>query len=174
LHSPLPTWNQTLEAWKALEEFVPDQIRTLGVSNSNLQVIKILCVSESVKVRPTVVQNRFCQEASFDTDVRTFCRGNNITYQAFWVLTANPQLLVSEPVKVIAKEAKIEVQIALYGLVSSLGNVSVLNGTTNYEHMVHDIASFTHLNVWKLVEENRAVWEKCLVEFKKLIGDEKA
>src|SRR5271156_1487100 len=36
LHSPLPTIDETMEAWTALEGFVPKSIRNLGVSNCNL------------------------------------------------------------------------------------------------------------------------------------------
>lgn len=171
LHSPLPTWKETLEAWKALEDFVPHQVRKLGISNCHISVLRILCTSQSIKVRPTVVQNRFYQKTSFDSDVRLFCRDNNITYQAFRVLTANGHLLVSEPVERIAKEAKVKIQSALYALVSSLGSVSVLNGTSNHEHMVCDIAGFIHLQTWKCEEANLLIWKECLEDFKKLVCD---
>ncbi|KAL7931304.1 hypothetical protein V8C35DRAFT_114061 [Trichoderma chlorosporum] len=33
LHCPLPTLEQTLQAWEALKKFVPHKIRHLGISN---------------------------------------------------------------------------------------------------------------------------------------------
>lgn len=171
LHSPLPTWKETLEAWKALEGFVPHQVRKLGISNCHISVLRLLCTSQSIIVRPAVVQNRFYEKTWFDSDVRLFCRDNNITYQAFRVLTANGHLLVSEPVEHIAKEAKVGIQPALYALVSSLGNVSVLNGTSNHEHMAYDIAGFTNLQAWQCEEANLLVWQECLENFQKLVGD---
>src|SRR5271170_935676 len=36
LHSPLPTFDETLEAWQTLEQYVPAKIRVLGISNCNL------------------------------------------------------------------------------------------------------------------------------------------
>lgn len=87
------------------------------------------------------------------------CNERDISYQAFWILTANSQLLVSEPVGTIAKEAKISVEVALYGLVSSLGGkISVLNGTTKHDRMVDDIASFEYLSHWISNQNNGLIF----------------
>ena len=40
LHSPLPTIDQTLQAWQLLETYVPHQIKALGISNVTLPVLR--------------------------------------------------------------------------------------------------------------------------------------
>ena len=36
LHSPMPSMPETLEVWRTLEQYVPGEIRNLGISNCNL------------------------------------------------------------------------------------------------------------------------------------------
>lgn len=173
LHAPLDTWFQTLEAWGALESFVPHKVRCLGISNISVDLLKLMHTSTRVKIRPQVVQNRFCERNLFDRGVRSFCRENDLSHQAFWVLTANPKLLVSDLVKVLAKEAVVEPQAALYALVCSLsGKASVLNGTTKHSRMVHDVQSLDHLAIWKGHQDHISTWKECVSNFKILIGEE--
>ena len=54
-----------------------------------------------------------------------------IVYQAFGVLGENPKLLGSEVVGEVAKKVGISREVALYCLFLKLGNVVVLNGTSN-------------------------------------------
>lgn len=80
LHNFLPDADQTLLAWRALEELVPHRIRLLGVSNVALDQLKAL-VSLS-KVKPSVVQNRFYANTNYDKELRAFCVAHDIQYQA--------------------------------------------------------------------------------------------
>ncbi|TAQ85271.1 hypothetical protein B7494_g6404 [Chlorociboria aeruginascens] len=59
LHFPLPTLE---EAWKAMEAYVPHKIRSLGVCNTSLLVLHVLCNVEAIQIRPTVVQNRMRED----------------------------------------------------------------------------------------------------------------
>jgi diketogulonate reductase-like aldo/keto reductase len=173
LHSPLQTLEETLRAWRVFESYVPSKIRTLGISNTTLDVLESIC--KEVTINPSVVQNRFYQATRWDVPLRGFCRDEGIVFQSFWTLTGNPGLMKSKVVTEMAetlKEAGItdEKAVALYSLVLGLEGTSVLNGTTNEERMVGDLTGLRTVGaaiegVWK--EE----WEKWLSEFKRLVGE---
>ncbi|PGH03451.1 hypothetical protein GX51_04025 [Blastomyces parvus] len=169
LHTPLPTINETLEAWAALEEYVPHKIRNLGISNCDLPVLKAIYSSTTAKVKPAIVQNRFHPGSKFDVGLRQFCRENSIVYQSFWTLTANPELVWSTEVGLLSQQARISPQAALYCLVLGLGDTVMLNGTKNEGRMLADLAAP------KAVEEFSAKypeqWERILGGFKKKIGE---
>ncbi|KAB8233380.1 NADP-dependent oxidoreductase domain-containing protein [Aspergillus alliaceus] len=167
LHSPLPTMSQTLEAWSTFETYVPHRIRNLGISNCTLPLLREL--SSLVKVKPAVVQNRFYVGTQFDVPLRSYCRDTHIIYQSFWTLTANPELVQSDVVQSLASRAEISPAAALYCLVLSLGNTTLLNGTRNRSRMEADLAALEkierfsqgHPDTWQMVHEN----------FQQLIGD---
>lgn len=167
LHSPLSTLAQTVEAWRAFESYVPHRIRNLGISNCTLPILKEL--SSQVNVQPAVVQNRFYLATQFDVPLRAFCRDHNILYQSFWTLTGNPELVRSVPVQQLAKHANISPAAALYCLVMGLGEITVLNGTTDQSHMVADLAAPG--KVKQLVEGQPEWWTKVLGGFQELTGD---
>lgn len=154
LHSPLPTLDQTLEAWRLLESYVPHQIKALGISNVTLPVLREIYNTSTVK--PSVVQNRFYAQTRYDGPLRAFCREQGILYQSFWTLTGNPKLLKSKPVLELAQAADVSVPIALYALVMDLG-VEVLNGTTSAEHMREDLAGIQRVREWAGLNPRRWV-----------------
>jgi diketogulonate reductase-like aldo/keto reductase len=173
LHSPLRTIEETIQAWKVFESYVPSKIRTLGISNTTLDVLQAVCKEGAIK--PCVVQNRFYPATHWDVPLREFCREEGIVFQSFWTLTGNPGLMKSKVVKDMGeklKEAGIgdEKPVALYSLVLGLEGTSVLNGTTNEERMAGDLAGLRTVGtmiegVWK------EKWEEWLGEFKDLIGE---
>lgn len=160
LHSPLPTLDQTLAAWRLLETYVPHRIRALGISNVTLPVVRAIHAASTVK--PSVVQNRFYAQTRYDGALRAFCREHAITYQSFWTLTGNPKLLKSKPVLELAKKAEVEVPTALYALVMELG-VEVLNGTTSEEHMRGDLDGVGKVREW--AGENARDWRRLVGDF---------
>ncbi|KAK1812581.1 hypothetical protein LTR12_013068 [Friedmanniomyces endolithicus] len=156
LHSPLPTQSQTFEAWQAMESFVPKHVRTIGISNVyHLPILTALY--EVASVKPTVVQNRFHRDTGYDKQIRAFCNDKGITYQSFWTLTANPDLLRSQAVQRIATHVGVAPPVALYGLVLSLGNVSILDGTTSAEHMKADLNGVNAVQSWLLANNEKAI-----------------
>lgn len=169
IHSPLRTLDQTLEAWLALETYVPRRIRNLGISNCSLPVLQALFEAPEVKVKPAVVQNRFYEDTLFDTELRRFCRENHIIYQSFWTLTANPDLVRSDAVQQLARQAQISPAAALYTLVMGLGDIAVLNGTTNEGRMKEDLAA--PLAVEEFIKTHPDQWQQVLTEFRKMVGD---
>lgn len=170
LHSPLSTMGLTLAAWRTLETYVPHRIRNLGISNTDLPTLRTLY--ESVTVKPTVVQNRFFARTHYDVPLRRFCEENSIIYQSFWTLTGNPQLLDSEVVAEVARVIGVSKEVSLYLCVMGLGNLAVLNGTTNEERMSEDLGGLEMWTAWcqreKIDQEN---WRGYMSTFRKLIGD---
>ncbi|EAW14922.1 putative aldo-keto reductase (AKR) [Aspergillus clavatus NRRL 1] len=167
LHSPLPTMAQTLEAWMTLETYVPHRIRHLGISNCTLPVLKELYSQANIK--PAVVQNRFYPDTRFDVPLRAFCRDQDIIYQSFWTLTANPELIRSQAVQSLAEHTAVSPAAALYCLVLGLGKTTVLNGTTNTSRMQEDLIAVR--KVQQFTQVNPELWERMLAHFKRLTGD---
>ncbi|RMJ15430.1 hypothetical protein CDV36_004892 [Fusarium kuroshium] len=141
LHGPMPTFKETLEIWTAMEIVSDSKVRKLGISNVSLEQLE--GIYNAATVKPSIVQNRFWHYNNFDSAVRSFCVENNIHYQAFWVLTGNPQLLDSNFVGWFAEKLGAAREDALFNLVLSLGQdgaqVSVLNGTTNPARMARSL-----------------------------------
>ncbi|KAF3393211.1 hypothetical protein DPV78_010087 [Talaromyces pinophilus] len=169
LHSPLRTIEQTIEAWVAAESFVPDVIHNLGISNCTLPILKALCSSSEIKIKPAVVQNRFYPDEDYDLELRSFARENDIIYQSFWTLTANPELVQSEPVQRLSDKAGISVAAALYALVMSLGKVSVLDGTKSEVHMKEDLELTSKIEQFRGGHQQQ--WQDLVSSFKLLIGE---
>ncbi|CAG8405787.1 unnamed protein product [Penicillium salamii] len=169
IHSPLSTLAQTLEAWHALETYVPHRIRNLGISNCTLPMLRELCTSSQTTVKPSVVQNRFYEDTLFDVPLRAFCRDNQVIYQSFWTLTANPDLVRSSPVQQLASHVEISPAAAFYTLVMGLKDVTVLNGTKNDERMKEDLAAPKQVEAF--TQKQPEVWQKILSEFQNLIGE---
>ncbi|KAJ4350418.1 uncharacterized protein N0V89_009039 [Didymosphaeria variabile] len=151
LHSPLPTIEQTLQAWRILESYVPHKIKALGISNTTLQVLQT--IHENATIKPAVVQNRFYQQTRYDVPLRSFCNENGITYQSFWTLTGNPRLLGSGPIKTLSGSTGVSDSVALYALVVDQGIV-VLNGTTSAVHMEEDLSGIRRVREWAKAHEN--------------------
>ncbi|CAN9083483.1 unnamed protein product [Alternaria alternata] len=160
LHSPLPTSEQTLQAWRLLETYVPHKIRSLGISNVTLPILRDLWLRANVK--PAVVQNRFYPDTYHDVELREYCRLSGIMYQSFWTLTGNPALLKSKPVAALAKATNVELPIALYALVMDQGIV-VLNGSTSTEHMRADLEGIQKVREW--AESNQKKFEYIREDF---------
>lgn len=169
LHSPLPTIDETMEAWQTLEEYVPTKIRNLGISNCNLFTLMDVC--ERATIKPAVIQNRFFPSTKFDIGVRKFCCENSIIYQSFWTLTANPGLVWSNEVGQLANHLRISTQAALYCLVLGLGNTVVLNGTKSTSHMTEDFKALELVRNFAAKEAKQ--WEAMLRAFRRLIGEVK-
>lgn len=115
---------------------MPHKIRSLGVSNFTLPLLKEVYANATVK--PAIVQNRFYKETGFDIDLREFCAERGITYQAYWMLRNNPEILASDILKSVAVKLNVEKELAFYVLILGLGGTQVLDGTTNPERMEQD------------------------------------
>lgn len=138
LHSPLRTFEATMDVWQAMEAVrLAGGARMLGLSNCyDLDVFKEIHSAASVK--PSVLQNRFYAQSGYDKELRAWCAGNGVRYQSFWTLSANPHLLESGPVAGLARSlGKTPAQVLLRFL--NQRGVVPLTGTTSEAHMKEDL-----------------------------------
>lgn len=139
LHSPYQSYSDTLEAWQAMEGICKTGgALQLGISNIyDLEALKRLFVDS--KVKPKVVQNRFYSDTGYDKELRAWCASNDIRYQSFWTLTANPHVLKHPSVRRLAAElGKTPNQLLFRYLLQN--GVDPLTGTTSEAHMNEDLA----------------------------------
>jgi diketogulonate reductase-like aldo/keto reductase len=164
LHSPYGDRRDTLTAWQALSTFVPDRVRTLGISNVSPAELRALLASEEMMTTPpSVVQNRFtAREHQWDAATRALCAARKIVYQGFWTLTANPtEWQTTDYVGAVAAGAGVGRAVAWYALMMGL-DIVVLNGTTNADHMREDLAGLTKVQQWRDTAEGKRVFEASL------------
>lgn len=141
LHSPLFPYSNLRSVWGAMENiFNSGGARQLGISNCyDLELLKRHYGDADIK--PSVVQNRFYSESGYDVALRQWCSEHGIIYQSFWSLTANPHILGSQIVAVLAeKYTRTPAQI-LYRYLNHLGIVPLI-GSTSQIHMDQDLAIF--------------------------------
>jgi diketogulonate reductase-like aldo/keto reductase len=169
LHSPFPTIDENLQAWKLLESYVPHQIRTLGISNVTFPILQAIYDNSTIK--PTMVSNRFYADTRYDVPLRAFCREYGIAYQSFWTLTCNPDLVRSAPVDGLMKAVNVQRAGAFYALVSAL-DIEILNGTTSKKHMRDDLDDVKKVQEW--ASQNADQWAGMTDAFRQLIGDDRA
>jgi len=142
LHSPLKSFSQTMEVWTTMEGLVEaGKVRQLGISNCYDQRL-FEQIFQATSVRPAVLQNRFHQKSNYDISLRQFCRQQNIIYQSFWTLTANPKVLRSRPILDCARRLNKTPAQILYRYLTQR-RVAPLNGTTTVKHMQEDLAIFS-------------------------------
>lgn len=141
LHSPLPTSRQTLEAWHAMETLVDaGKAGQLGISNC-YQLRQLESLYTEARIKPAVLQNRFHSDTHYDHDLRAYCRKQNIIYQSFWTLTANPHVLSHRTVTALADKYQRTTAQILFRYLTQIG-VAPLTGTRSASHMRDDLAIF--------------------------------
>lgn len=141
LHSPLSNARQTQEVWQAMESLVASgSVRQIGISNC-YALKPLQALHRSAQIKPRVVQNRFYDRTGYDREIRAFCQSNQITYQSFWTLTANPHVLAHPAITSLAsKYARTPAQIFFRYLTQI--DVVPLTGTRSEAHMREDLAIF--------------------------------
>jgi diketogulonate reductase-like aldo/keto reductase len=121
------------EIWAAMEELHSSGcVASIGISNVNARQLSQLIGWAEIK--PSIVQNRCLAENGLDLEVREVCAAADISYQGFWLLTGNPQLLENEVVRSIARNLGVTPQQLMYSFYSKSGIVP-LSGTTNGQHI---------------------------------------
>ncbi|RCI16565.1 hypothetical protein L249_2434 [Ophiocordyceps polyrhachis-furcata BCC 54312] len=169
LHTPMKDLQDTVTVWRTLESYVPHQIRSLGICNVTLDVIRAL--HHGMTVKPSFVQNPLDKHRGFDADLRRFCRQRDMVFQSFWTLTANTDLAQSQVVRHVAQMAGVQLVPAYFSLVLGLGAIAILDGTTQEENMMSDLQGVEKVSAWAQGAEGSLIWQAALVDFKKLVGD---
>lgn len=141
LHSPYPTLDETLTAWRAMESIhASGRARSLGISNCySLEMLRGLY--ERAAVKPSVVQNRFYAATGFDRELREWCKAQAtpVRHQSFWTLTANPKAIGAPAVRALAAKRGVSGEALFFKYVMQLG-ITPLTGTSSREHMRDDLA----------------------------------
>ena len=148
LHSPVYPGSKLQRVWQKMEEFVDaGEVGALGISNCyDLDVLKYLF--NNAKVKPSIVQNRFYSQSGYDKEIRAFCNENNIKYESFWSLTANPNILANEVLQTLSNKYQRGVAEIFYRFLNHI-NITPLNGTTSTKHMIEDLK----ISEFELLEE---------------------
>lgn len=161
LHSPMRGgFEDTLEVWRALETGVDEgKIQILGISNCyDFEFFSRLY--NSARHKPKVLQNRFYSKTKWDSDLRAFCLQNQISYQSFWTLTANPEILSNKFVQQIARESKITEEQVIYKFLVDLGHQPLTDCTT-----------LNHVQEAASIKDIPRLADDALKGIKQLIGD---
>lgn len=142
LHSPPRRHRDLMAVWRAFES-LHDQglVRQLGVSNCYDEAV-FTRLFEQATVKPAVLQNRFYRKSGYDRGLRDLCRRDQVVYQSFWTLTANPHLLASQPIKLAAERYTRSPEQVLFRALTQCG-VAPLTGTTSAQHMAQDLDIFS-------------------------------
>jgi diketogulonate reductase-like aldo/keto reductase len=141
LHSPLPTPEQTLEVWSAIEAIVEEGgIRQAGISNC-YSLADFQHLHAAARIKPAVLQNRFHADTGYDRELRVYCRQQQVTYQSFWTLTANPRVLAHATIDSLALIHRRTPAQILFRYLTQV-RVVPLTGTRSEDHMREDLAIF--------------------------------
>jgi len=141
LHSPMKTPEDTLRAWRAMEQLQQrGEVAMLGISNCyDLALLQHLCAHAAVL--PSILQNRFYADTGYDTELRAWCDGQGILYESFWTLTANTRALGTLALGRLADRHRCEPTQIFLRYVTQLGIVPLV-GTRDESHMRDDLAIF--------------------------------
>lgn len=125
------------EVWTAMEGiYQSGKTKMIGISNVTAEQLRLLCFNAEVK--PMVVQNRCYAVLGWDQEVREFCKGHDIIYQGFSLLTANRDVLRNPAIQAIAQQRKVGTAQVIFRFAQQIGMVP-LTGTTNAQHMKEDL-----------------------------------
>lgn len=129
--------------WNEMEALCREEkTRFIGVSNVSLGQLQMLV--QAAEIPPRFVQNRCFAVTYWDRDVREFCASQNITYQGFSLLTANPHVLGAPAMVSIARRHQKTVAQVVFRFAQQIGMLP-LTGTTDVKHMNEDLDSSSFL-----------------------------
>jgi hypothetical protein len=178
-------------AWKAMEALVPSKVKSIGLSNADLESIRK--VYKTATIKPTAVQNRFVIDTvdrpnpkfpadlpnpivPWDRDVREYCLRHGIAYAPWGMLWGSldeldgPDLVLTKA----GKELGFSREIACYALMSSLGGcqITLLCGTSSEIHMHETLAGLSKVKKYiEESEENAKKWQGFVASLKAIIDD---
>lgn len=143
-HSPLQSFNSTMVVWRALEEIYDSgKARQIGISNV-YSLHKLRHFYDRVRVKPTVLQNRFSRDTNYDREVRDFCQTNGIDYMSFWTIYGSQFILRSDLVAHLAKKYNKTARQILVRFIMSLGIHPALGSkTVDFMERELDTLAFT-------------------------------
>ncbi|KAL7550544.1 hypothetical protein ACHAWF_013763 [Thalassiosira exigua] len=136
----LEPYDETLRAWRVLEEFVDRGIvRHLGIVSVH-EKDYLTKLRSDARVKPAIVQNRFHSNRGYDVNLRPLFKEWGAANQLFWILTgsAGGRVRKNDVVKRISGKMGVSPQVLLYSFTMELGG-SPLIGTKSTAHMKEDV-----------------------------------
>ena len=128
---------EDLEVWNAMEKLHQEgKVKFLGISNVNVRQLQK--IYEHASIKPSFVQNRCYAIMGWDKAVRDFCKGANIQYQGFSLLTANGRELSHPKMEALCQKYGKTVAQIIFRFSQQIG-ILPLTGTTSKEHMLEDM-----------------------------------
>ncbi len=138
LHGPTTGRGLAETDWKIWHEMETIHreglVKHIGISNVNLNQLRLLC--EKASIKPAFVQNRCFSQLGWDRNIRIYCTENNIIYQGFSLLTANP--FVFFLLKNMSREVGRTPAQLVFRFARQVGMIP-LTGTTSPKHMSEDL-----------------------------------
>jgi diketogulonate reductase-like aldo/keto reductase len=126
------------DVWLAMvRERLAGRTLTLGVSNVNIRHLQQMPHADG---QPMFVQNRCFARIGWDREVRAFCRERGITYQAFSLLTANPEVMRDPYLHRIAEKYGTTWPQIVFAFAKGVGMLP-MTGTSSSTHMREDLDS---------------------------------
>lgn len=141
LHGPASArgWTEyDQEVWLAMvRERLAGRTLTLGVSNVSIRHLEQMPHADG---QPLFVQNRCFARLGWDREIRTFCRERGILYQAFSLLTANPEAMRHPYLHELAHKYGAACPQIVFAFARGVGMLP-MTGTSSAEHMRQDLDS---------------------------------
>ncbi|KAG4439748.1 hypothetical protein IFR05_004770 [Cadophora sp. M221] len=189
LHSVYPSMEETLTAYRAMESLVPEKVRSLGLSNINL--ISLRHIYETVTTKPVTIQNRFTQDTApnpiftpglphpfvpWDRDVRAYCHTMGIAYAPWGMLWGSLDHLDGERriLERFGERVGVGREITCFTALRALGGcVTPLCGTTDEGRMRDTLVGLEMIKNWIAEsEENMEAWEVFMGEFRGVVDSD--
>lgn len=148
----LQPYEETLQAWRVLEEYVDKgTIRHLGIVSVHDKDY-LTKLQKDARIKPAIIQNRFHSNRGYDVSLRPIFKEFGMANQLFWILTgsAGGKIRNNDVVKGIAEKKGVSPQVLLYSFTMEMGG-SPLIGTKSASHMKEDVDALL---------KNKLKWEK--------------
>ncbi len=124
------------EVWLAMmRERLAGRTLTLGVSNVNIRHLEQMPHADG---QPMYVQNRCFARLGWDREVRALCRKRGIVYQAFSLLTANPEVIRHPYLQRVADKYGATQPQIVFAFSRKMGMLP-MTGTSSSTHMREDL-----------------------------------
>ncbi|KAL3763847.1 hypothetical protein ACHAW5_006265 [Stephanodiscus triporus] len=154
MHGPEDNWDDHWKVWRTMESAVDEgKVRQLGISNF-YSLEDVQWAYDHARIKPKVVQNRFYAKSGHDVGIRAFCQENDIEYQSFWTLPANPDAFHHQAAHDLSNRKKLSPEALFYAFCMAIG-ISPMNGTTNEVHMKEAIALMDRIRRGEKIFENK-------------------
>ena len=106
-----------------------------------MNLMRFKLIFDEAIVKPSLLQNRFYAQTDYDKKLRRWGNEKNISYQSFWTLTANPNILSHPLVCNLALARQVTVEQLFFRFLTQQQIIPLI-GTCSEKHMQEDLAIF--------------------------------